>query len=143
MSGLGKWLIKATEDFERSLNNLLKSHYRKDQKGKSEFGLLLKTLIEQLRTTTFPKTSLLEARQEKAPSKSLKPGQLLAKLYFRLPRLKGSAGEGRIIYLIDTERKEIKLLYIYTHKDYSGRPPDKFLRDLMKQNSKEISDEQG
>jgi len=137
MSGSKKWTIKATEDFERSLKDLLKNYYKKDPKGKTEFKLLLKSFIEQLRTTTLPKTSLLETKREKAPSKSLGSEQLLAKLYFKLPRLRGSAGEGRIIYLIDSEKKEIKLLYIYTHKQYSTRPPDKLLKDLIKQNGKE------
>ena len=126
-----KWKVLRIDEFDKSLKNLLKSYYRRNEKGKRKFQELLMELLGQLQKTEFPLSPYWKGKPEPSPSGSIFPGQTLAKLYMKLPGLDGAAREGRIIYLIDRNRREIKLLYIYTHKDFVKRPSDKLIRKLL------------
>ena len=77
------------------------------------------------------------AKLEPFHSKKLSPGYKLAKYYFRSPGLSGSAGEGRLLYLIDDQAKAVVFLMVYSHKDYETRPRDDLIEDLVKEAEKQ------
>ena len=121
--------------FEKSVRNIIKTIYRKDKQGKEEFKELLERIISLLKKEAFPKHSEFHGRPEKAPRKSLKKGETLGKGYFSLPRTQGASREGRMLYLVDTNKKRIVLLCVYTHSEFEKRPPDELIKDLLEQTS--------
>ena len=48
-----------------------------------------------------------------------------------MPQLRGSAEQGRLIYLLDITKQEVVLLWIYTHAEFEKRPPDQNLKRLL------------
>lgn len=62
-----------------------------------------------------------------------------------MPQLRGAAGQGRLIYLLNTTRKEVTLVWIYTHAEFEKRPPDKSLKRLLREimESEEVSERLG
>lgn len=55
------------------------------------------------------------------------------KLYFACPTLKGKAGMGRLMYLIDDKNSDVHLPYIYTHQIWPKRPPNSVMNDVFRQ----------
>jgi hypothetical protein len=74
------------------------------------------------------------------PKGSFREGWELWKLEFGMPSLKGESGEGRLIYLIDTEGSAVYLLWIYTHSEFKTRPPDKSIRRLAEEARQEAEE---
>ncbi|MGK7891501.1 MAG: hypothetical protein AB4042_19395 [Leptolyngbyaceae cyanobacterium] len=52
-----------------------------------------------------------------------------------MPGLQGASACGRLMYLVDRERRLVVPVWIYTHAEFDGRPPDDRLstelRDAM------------
>ena len=48
-----------------------------------------------------------------------------------MPSLNGAAKEGRLIYLFNPELSEVFFVWIYTHAEFSKRPPDSELKRAM------------
>ena len=48
-----------------------------------------------------------------------------------MPQLRGAAGQGRLIYLLEFTKKEVIIIWIYTHAEFEKRPPDKNLKRLL------------
>lgn len=122
--------LRRTENLERSLKDLIKEHYRRNPQAEAKFLTLLEKKLAQL---------ALEGRLgpqcwlEKWPHDAHVEGWELWKHYFGMPGLSGSAGEGRLIYLLSKERREIVLLWIYTHRQFPGRPPDASLATAIRE----------
>lgn len=55
------------------------------------------------------------------------------KLVFEVPGTAGAAGEGRLVYLVSDRDGLIKLLWLYTHEEFKGRPPDKELKQVLQE----------
>lgn len=70
--------------------------------------------------------------QEPWPTGLAQTGFELWKLHFDMPRLRGAAGEGRLIYLIDQQRRIVYPVWIYTHDEFAKRPPEREMRRLLK-----------
>ena len=60
-----------------------------------------------------------------------------------MPQLRGAAEQGRLIYLLDITKKEVVLVWIYTHAEFEKRPPDQNLKRLLLEimDNYEVSDE--
>ncbi len=127
-----KWKVTYTESFKKSFQKILKEHYRKKEKDKKKLERIFNQILCSFQSSCFPRSNLWKAKPEPSPKKSLKNCQRLAKVYFNLPGLRGASKEGRLLYLIDKEKKEIKLLYCYTHEEFAKRPPDGFIKKLIK-----------
>jgi mRNA-degrading endonuclease RelE of RelBE toxin-antitoxin system len=116
MSGSGEYSVVATEKFERDVRKLRKSHYAKDQRGEKEFEARVKEIVGGLTENPRPPGSRLEPW----PTGSSVQGWELRKLRFVMPRLRGAAREGRLIYLVSDAEKKVALLWLYTHEEFSG-----------------------
>jgi hypothetical protein len=80
---------------------------------------------------------------ERFPQGCSRDGLELWKLEFKMPQLRGAAEQGRLIYLLDFRKKEVVLVWIYTHAEFEKRPPDKNLKHLFIEimDNYEVSDE--
>jgi hypothetical protein len=119
--------LRRTETFERSLQQLIRSHYKKNKGGLKDFlELLTKKLGALAVGSPLSNTSL-----EPWPAQTFAEGWQLWKHYFSMPGLSGAAGEGRLIFLMRSDKSSVLPLWVYTHKDFSGRPPDSELKGAI------------
>ncbi len=138
MTGSTKYSIVWTKKSERTLKQLGKLY-----KAKSEQQIfkqfVSKQLLKKLRSDPFP----TQSRAEPLPSNMTLPeGLAFRKLKFEMqPRRGGASGEGRLMYLVDSEQYRIILIWIYTHKEFSGRPDDKSLKNAIQEGLISLSDE--
>ncbi|MGK7929050.1 MAG: hypothetical protein AB4290_28080 [Spirulina sp.] len=50
-----------------------------------------------------------------------------------MPDLKGASGQGRLMYLVDREKYEIELVWIYTHEEFPKRPSERNLKQILEE----------
>ncbi|NEO58997.1 MAG: hypothetical protein F6J98_00640 [Moorea sp. SIO4G2] len=113
-----------SHNFYRSLKKLAKEH----KVHKNSFFLRVTQVLENLIENPYP----INSRQEPLPKKSKLPqGWTFHKLEFRFA--KGASGQIRLMYLVNTTTSVIKLVWIYTHKQFEKRPDDKDLRSVIQQ----------
>jgi mRNA-degrading endonuclease RelE of RelBE toxin-antitoxin system len=125
MAGSQKYLTVPTKNFERWLKKLIKRYKGKD---KQTFQRFIAQLIEHLCINPRPSNSALEP----IPGKMSLPQALeFRKLRFAMPNLRGASGQGRLMYLINSEQKAIVLVWIYTHEEFEGRPEEKSLATAL------------
>lgn len=140
MGGFEKYQIRRLPKFETSLEQLIKKHYRKDKKARREFEEFIDSYIEELEKNPF---SDRLSDKEPFPSDTSDPDlEFRKKRWTRLPRLKGSARFGRLLFVIARPTNTVYLIWIYTHSEYQSpkpRPPDKELKDQIKQVKKELA----
>lgn len=118
MTGLSPFSINSdSEHFKKSLNKLHKATSKRDR------DTLIARLSETLGgLTEDPRPA--SSKQEPQPKKTtLPPLSEFRKVYFSIS--KGAAGQIRLMYLADFDRKLITALWIYSHEQYAQRPPDK------------------
>ena len=119
MTGSPPYSIEKTESFVRSFKKLAKS-YRKEAID------ILIAAIEGLISNPFPSKS----RDETLPAKTPLPENwTFHKLEIWLG--KGASGQIRLMYLVNEEVMEIRLLLIYSHEQYAERPADRDIRDVI------------
>lgn len=133
MEGIGanesnNYQIRLLPKFEITYKALLKKHYRKDRKGAEEFKQLVEDLIEELKIN--PCSDLI-ADLLAFPSNTAEQGfEFRKKRWRRLPKLKGAARFGRLIYLVCLPKKIVYLIWIYTHAEYQDPYPQPPAKDL-------------
>jgi hypothetical protein len=120
--------IKPTAKFERTLENLLRAHYKKDRHSKEKLVRLLADLFVKLRSDAF---ELHGSYPEAWPGNRPIGNYALRKHFFRMPGLGGASGEGRLIYAVNGQRREVALVWIYTHAEFQKRPADEDLRRAL------------
>lgn len=117
--------IVLTRGFTRDLK-LLKKTY-KGKRDRIEFEKQITQIVQELKYEPRP----FHAPLEPWPSKSASEGWEFRKLKFAPYRRRGGAGEGRIMYCVNASEQRVRLIYLYTHEQYSKRPPDKEIRDRL------------
>jgi hypothetical protein len=122
MTGLPKFSKVPTRNFERWLKRLIK--YYKGSREKQAFIAFVFQLVDELCDEPRPSNSALEPIPGKMTLEELE----FRKLRFTMPGLRGASGQGRLMYLIDSTESKIILVWIYTHKEFEGRPDDKSLK---------------
>ena len=130
MTGSGNYQTKPLSNFSTSYKKLVKKHYRKNRKARQEFEELVKRFLELVRYQPMPPEDM--GHREPWPTGAAREGFELWKLDFHMPSLSGQAGEGRLIYLLDEAGRAVYPVWIYTHHDFGGRPPEKELARLLK-----------
>lgn len=119
--------INPSDKFKRSYKELLKRHY-KGEKAKKVFQDCIAQIIKNLSSNPLMPNSFAEGW----PGSLSKPEEWeFRKYYFDMPNLRGAAGEGRLMYLVDRTQSVIELAWIYTHSEFPKRPPDKNLKQLL------------
>lgn len=100
--------------------------YGKDKKGAAAFAEVLAGFTNDL--VEWP-TGAGSDPEPLPDTVTLPAAVMLRKIRFQMPRLSGAVGQGRYMYLVDTEQALIIPLWVYTHADYRKRPPP---RDLVR-----------
>jgi hypothetical protein len=134
VTGSNRYDVQKFELFERSIRATLREHYKKDVKGSTEFIGALASALDAVANSP----QMGHTRQEPWPGAILKKHPELQrfdlrKYTFDMPRLRGAAECGRLIYLVDHSKQVIRPVMVYTHKQYAGRPPDASLEQLIQQ----------
>ncbi|NEP30949.1 MULTISPECIES: hypothetical protein [Moorena] len=113
-----------SQNFYRSLKKLAKDH----KVHKNSFFLLVTQVLDNLIENPYPRNS----RQEPFPKTSKLPeGWTFHKLELKFGQ--GASGQIRLMYLVNTSKSVIKLVWIYSHKQFTKRPDDKDLRSVIQQ----------
>lgn len=140
-NGSNKFQIRRLGKFERSYGYIIKSHYRKDAKGRKEFEQQVECLIDKIEAAScLPMVS----KPEPFPGNSAEPDFEFRKIRFRLPRLKGAAAVGRLLFIVCPSKRIVCLMWIYTHEEFQepkGRPPVKELAPEVELAKQKILDE--
>jgi hypothetical protein len=141
VNGSEQFHIKLSNNFERTQQKLIRDRYRKNQAGLVKFVELIEKFIKIL--SLDPRLSPPLGHLEPWPQGSSRDGLELWKLEFKMPQLRGAAEQGRLIYLLDITKKEVVLLWIYTHAEFEKRPPDNNLKRLLREimEGDEVSEE--
>lgn len=121
--------IKLSKNFDKTQQKLIRDRYRKNQAGLVKFVELIQKFLRILSVDPRPRPPL--GHLEPWPKGSSRDGWELWKLEFKMPQLRGAAEQGRLIYLLDITKKEVVLLWSYTHAEFDKRPPDKNLKYLL------------
>jgi hypothetical protein len=127
--------IRLLDSFSRTYQQIIKKHYKVDEKSREDLEDLLGKVVDLLSKT--PKTQLLHGRMESWPKKTFEEGWLFWKINIPMPGLTGAVGQGRVMYLIHEESKTVQLFWIYTHADYVTRPPDDEIKRILRAAMKE------
>ncbi|MEG4345840.1 hypothetical protein QUB70_21550 [Microcoleus sp. A003_D6] len=102
--------INPSDKFKRSYKELLKRYY-KGEKAKKLFQDYIAQIIKNLNSNPFLPNSFAEGW----PGSLSKPEEWeFRKYYFDMPNLRGAAGEGRLMYLVDRTQSNRSCLDIYT-----------------------------
>ncbi len=127
MTGSQAFQIKPTNNFEQSLKDLIRARYKRNPNGEA----LFRKMLTKKFTVLCAQGKLPGSQFEKWPSDSAIEGWELWKNYFTMPSLSGAAGEGRMIYLVHRATSTILPLWIYTHAEFEGRPPNDALAKAL------------
>ncbi|MFN6475270.1 hypothetical protein [Nostoc sp. DedQUE07] len=125
MTGCEVYRIEPLERFEISLEKLIKSHYRKNERARNSFLELVNDYIGQLRENP---SSNSFSEDEGFPKGTYKSDFKFRKIRFRAPELDGAAKKCRFMYVVNETKRVVYLLWIYTHEEFRTRPSDDDLR---------------
>jgi hypothetical protein len=120
--------IDSLPKFERSFKALKKGF--KSNRQAQQFLEAVTTLLQALAEEPRHPNSRLEPIPKGV---DLPDGCELRKLLFQVPGTSGASGEGRLIYWVNCPDSLIQLLWIYTHEEFKGRPPEKDLRQILRE----------
>lgn len=121
MSGSTPFSIEASDNFKRSFKKLAKNH------GAS-FVEIISKVLEELIDDQYPNNS----RNEPLPGKIKLPEEwTFHKIDFRIA--KGASGQIRLMYLVNATTCIIKLVWIYSHEQFSKRPADADLKSVLRE----------
>jgi hypothetical protein len=125
MTGLPPFkLDKSSDNFIRSFKKIQKSF--PSVKASEDFVKAVGDILVGLTNEPRPTKS----RQEPCPRKFELPEDWeFRKIEFTFA--KGASGQIRIMYFFDTANKIIKPIWIYSHEQFSKRPADKDLTNIM------------
>ena len=59
------------------------------------------------------------------------PGCELRKARFWMHRIRGPARAGRLVYLVNIQKREVVLVWLYTHAEFQQRPADVDLQQAL------------
>lgn len=123
MNGSGKFHIKRSAKFEKTQKKLVRTRYRKNKQGVEKFVKLMEKWLQILSVNPRPQSPMGDL--EPWPDDTKEPGYELWKLKLKMPQLGGAAGEGRLIYLLDTKQREVVLVWIYLMQSLRNVHPKK------------------
>ena len=124
-----KYLIKLSNNFEKTQTKLIRDRYRKNRKAATEFTELIAQLVTILSVDPYLSPPL--GHLEPWPKSINCTDWQLWKLEFKMPQLRGAAEQGRIIYLLNAALKEVVLIWIYTHAEFKKRPSNKLIKKML------------
>ncbi|AFY47729.1 hypothetical protein Nos7524_1868 [Nostoc sp. PCC 7524] len=121
MTGSTPFSIEKSDNFQRSFKKLAKFHG-------TGFVELVAQVLEDLLENQYPQNS----RQEPLPGKIRLPEEwTFHKLELRFS--KGASGQIRLMYLVNANTYTIKLVWIYSHEQFTKRPADADLKSVIQE----------
>lgn len=128
------FIIKFSPEFNKYLETFLKEHYRKNPKGKETFKNFLNSLIQKLREKGCLNPELKTSFMNFPTNipQEVKENYHLVKVKFKVPELRGSAREGRLICLCNKKENEIYILTVYSHKQFAKQPSIELIKTWLK-----------
>lgn len=121
MTGSTPFSIEASDNFNRSFKKLAKVH-------RDSFAALIAKILEDLIDEQYPSNS----RNEPLPGKiHLPEGWTFHKLELWVS--KGASGQIRLMYLVNATTCTIRLVWIYSHEQFSKRPTDDDLKSAIRE----------
>ena len=122
MAGSTPFSIEPSDNFERSFKKLAKIH------NKGNFPEIIEKSLEELIEEQYPPAS----RQEPLPSNlKLSEDWTFHKLEIRFS--KGESGQIKLMYLVNKNLRIIRLVWLYSNKQFSKRPKDKDLKSVIEE----------
>lgn len=122
------------EDFTAELAAFEKEYYRRKKEPLENFRALLEDIFDSLEANPRNKNPPLRrvrAHFEPWP-KGLQQEHLeFWKLTFPMPGHAGDSGQGRLMYLVNLRSNLVLPVWIYTHKNYTKRPPEDEIRGRL------------
>jgi hypothetical protein len=118
----GAYQVRTLEHFDNTLRRLKKKHYAKNASAEDELNESLAALVTYIAAN--PRPAPPNGRPQTWPHKTHQDGWEFWKYYFDLPGLHGDKQQGRLMYVIHTASCRIFWFWIYSHDQYSKRPPD-------------------
>lgn len=134
MTGSTLFLLETTDNFQRSFKKLVKSYKSKLQQ--QEFVEIVSNYLEQPIVDPYP----AQARDEPL-SGGMKIPDLWTFHKLAFTTSKGASGKIRLMYLVNESDRIIKPLWIYNHEQFKKRPPDKDIKDVLKEAFEENLDD--
>lgn len=120
MTGSTPFSIEESDSFKRSFKKLAKIH-------RGGFVALIAKVLEDLLDDPYPNHS----RNEPLPGKiQLPEGWTFHKLEIWVA--KGASGQIRLMYLVNSTTHTIRLVWIYSHEQFSKRPADVDLKSVIR-----------
>jgi mRNA-degrading endonuclease RelE of RelBE toxin-antitoxin system len=129
VTGSNRFSIEKCPKFKRSFKACAKNH-------NSDFLDWIAKILEELAEKQYPKDFPLDRLPTKA---RLPEGWTFHKL--KLSFTKGSSGQIRLMYIVDSVRRIIWLFWIYSHEDFDKRPPDKDITSAVNEFLNSITQE--
>jgi mRNA-degrading endonuclease YafQ of YafQ-DinJ toxin-antitoxin module len=126
VTGSTLFLLETTDNFQRSFKKLVKSYKSKIQQ--QEFIEVVSSYLEQLIVDPYPPQS-----RDEPLSGGMKVPELWTFHKLAFTTSKGASGQIRLIYLVNENQKIIKPLWIYNHEQFKKRPPDRDIKDVLKE----------
>ena len=119
--------IIASDKFTRTAKSLKKGY--KSKRSEQEFVDCVAGIVEALTQDPRPDSSRLEPLPKGVDISDWE----FRKLMFDLAGRSGASGEGRLMYLLKYSECLLKLVWIYTHEEFKGRPPEKDLKQMLQE----------
>ena len=141
MTGLTPFSLEKTDCFERTFKKRSPSRNRipglrralafrelaKSKAYSKGFASDISKVLEDLLDEPYP----ISSRDEPLPGGTSIPyGWTLHKLEIRIG--KGASGQVRLIYLVSETERIIRPLWLYSHEQFTKRPPDKDLGRVIR-----------
>lgn len=126
-AGSPNFRVIPTPKFTRTAKDLKKGY--KGSNEKPLFVDCIANLVELLTLNPRP----VNSRLEPWPGGKRAQSWEFRKLVFQMPNRTGASGEGRLMYLVNDSDYLIQLIWIYTHDEFKKRPPDKSLKQILRE----------
>lgn len=123
-------------EFKRNLKDAGKTYAGKKQAEdfKTVIGEVIAEIMgDPLAVVTTGASGVIEWRgPEGSPGFfDTQVGSRFFKAYFKVPHAKGAAAQGRVMYMVQEETQIVDFLMYYTHAEFQGRPPGKYLKPVF------------
>lgn len=142
-NGSEVYQIRSLSRFDTSYKKLVKTHYQKGKKSKEDkekFEDLIGDFIDKI--SEAPCSDQVSGREPfPNPGKNDNYSELIfRKIRFSVPGLEYGARYGRLMYVVHHNSRTVYLMWIYTHAEFSKRPPDDEIKDSLKELNKKQRD---
>jgi hypothetical protein len=127
---IDQFQVYPSDHFRATYEQTLRTHYSVNAIARNKFEDLIATFWQTLQIA--PRKVAGASPEPWPPGKQTsRQGFDFYKFRFSMPELRGAAKLGRIMYLVHNRSATVRLVWIYTHDEFSGRPADADLKPAL------------